>query len=125
MRILHIDTGEGWRGGQQQLYWLARGLRDRGAEQVIMASNGSPLEDRTRREEFRVIPLTRPANSWGNIRQVRQIVRNFDIIHAHDAHAHSLAAMATLGSQNSPRLVVSRRVAFPIGLLSRPKFEIA
>jgi hypothetical protein len=45
-----------------------------------------------------------------------------DLVHAHDAHTHSLAALAC-----ARPLVVSRRVAFPVGasLLSRWKYARA
>ncbi len=38
------------------------------------------------------------------------LARRHDLIHAHDARSHTLGAIARSG-----RLVVSRRVAFPVG----------
>ena len=57
LRILHIDTGPGWRGGQQQVFWLMQGLRQHGLEQVLAAPAGSPLAERIRREGFEAIEL--------------------------------------------------------------------
>ncbi len=48
LRVLHIDSGIGWRGGQRQVYLLATGMRERGHEPVVIAPPGSPLLARAR-----------------------------------------------------------------------------
>ncbi|MBI1955228.1 MAG: glycosyltransferase [Acidobacteria bacterium] len=125
MKILHIDTGSGWRGGQQQVFWLIEGMRKRSAEQLLLAPSGSPLAERARQEGFQVAALSSPMISFANLRKLRQHLDGFDLLHAQDAHAHSLAWLATLGRRKRPFVVVARRVAFPIGLLSRPKYKAA
>ena len=37
MRVLHVDTGTVWRGGQQQVLSLLDGSRDLGIVQVLLA----------------------------------------------------------------------------------------
>ena len=126
MRVLHIDTGTGWRGGQQQVLWLMEELRERGHEQLLLAPANSPLAARVRREGLRVAELTRPAMSLRNLIRARRSRWEFDIIHAHDSHAHTLAALATFGTFGRRRpVVVSRRVAFPPGRLGRIKYAFA
>ncbi|MCX6636578.1 MAG: glycosyltransferase family 4 protein [Acidobacteria bacterium] len=95
MRILHLDLGHEMRGGQWQALRLVRSLRARGHDAVLMARAGSPLGQHGQ-------PFSIP--------RLLAEYRRFDIIHAHDARSHSLAAPLP-----GPPLVVARRVAFPIG----------
>lgn len=99
-RIAHLDGGEGWRGGQQQLLFLARGLRRQGCQQVVIARPGV-VTDRLRGEGFEVIPPG--LGAWRRVRQA-------DIAHAHDGRAHSWV----LHSRKRRGRVLSRRVAYPI-----------
>ena len=39
MKVLHIDSGKTWRGGQRQLYFLVKGLKELGVEQYALISN--------------------------------------------------------------------------------------
>src|SRR5688572_29869893 len=43
LRVLHIDSGRKWRGGQRQVLLLAAGLMRRGHEPLIIAPPDSPL----------------------------------------------------------------------------------
>lgn len=101
MRILHLDTGREMRGGQWQALRLMEGLRRAGVEGTLLAPAGAPLLGTARGLGLDAQPL--------GPRAVMRLARQADLIHAHDAHAHTLAAV--LG--RAP-LVVSRRVAFPI-----------
>jgi glycosyltransferase involved in cell wall biosynthesis len=108
MRILHLDTGRELRGGQRQLLLLLRGLHKLGCEQVLLARR--PLLDHWKGQ-----PIT--------VRGILQALRRTDLIHAHDARSHTLAALLSPGIP----VVVSRRVAFPIkrGIPSRWKYSRA
>jgi hypothetical protein len=48
LRILHIDMGKAWRGGQRQVYLLARAQRDAGHEPIVVAPPDSLLLRRAR-----------------------------------------------------------------------------
>ena len=108
MRILHVDTGPDLRGGQRQLLMLLQGLKRQGHEQVLLA-RGELLER---------WPGTRIGATalWRKSRSV-------DLVHAHSGRAHTLAALFCRGKP----IVVSRRVAFPVGrgLLSSWKYKRA
>ncbi|AHF98068.1 hypothetical protein DESACE_06685 [Desulfurella acetivorans A63] len=39
MKILHLDTQKGFRGGEQQLIYLAQGLRELGIDSIIAAKD--------------------------------------------------------------------------------------
>ena len=105
MKILHLDTGPSMRGGQHQVLMLLRGLETRGYEQTLLA--GEPLVERWDGRPLTIARLLRAAPEA-------------EMIHAHDARAHTLAALFCPGKP----LVVSRRVAFPLrrGWLSRWKY---
>ena len=103
------------------------GLRDLGHEQLLLAPGSSPLAERTRKAGLEVEELSPQAMSFANLRGLRQKAARFDLLHAHDARGHSLAwlAGAGKGEKSWPRLVVSRRVAYPIGFFSRLKYGAA
>jgi glycosyltransferase involved in cell wall biosynthesis len=135
MKILHLDTGTGWRGGQQQVLWLMRGLRERGHEQLLAAPQRSPLAMVMQKCGFEVVALGSPRTSLGNLRELRRIAcgpametaGGYDILHAHDAQAHSLAWLAGSVRRKRPwpLLVVSRRVGFAVGRFGGPKYAAA
>ena len=124
MKILHLDTGTGWRGGQQQVLWLMEALRKRGQEQLLVAPAGSPLAETAHKQCLEVGAFGSPGASLANVKALRRIAARFEILHAHDSHGHTLAWLAgmAIGRRPWPRLVVSRRVAFPVGLFSGPKY---
>ena len=114
MQILHIDTGREMRGGQYQVMLLMKGLREKGHHSILLARSESPLWKAAEAEGFEVQPaIAREVwkrSSWGAI------------VHAHDARAHSLAALTSRA-----RFVVSRRVAFPVkkSMISKWKYTRA
>jgi Glycosyl transferases group 1/Glycosyltransferase Family 4 len=99
MRILHLDTGKEMRGGQWQALRLIEGLTAKGIECALLARGGSPLFEAARQAGHTVASI-------GFVRAAFQ-ARRFDLVHAHDARAHALAALA-----GGAPLVVTRRVAF-------------
>lgn len=120
LRIAHLDTGEELRGGQRQLLLLARGLRQRGHEQLIVCPDESPLEGRARSEGFRVLAL--PEHDPGHLRGITELRRElqaarFDVLHAHDGRSQTVSALASLGLP--ARRVATRRVTFMPGGLGR------
>jgi glycosyltransferase involved in cell wall biosynthesis len=108
MTSLHIDAGLELRGGQYQALRLVEALP--GA--TLLAPAASALFTQARCRGLRCEPLS-AASLWSLSRRV-------DLTHAHDARAHTLAALLA----GSP-FIVSRRVAFPVqtGLLSRWKYR--
>ena len=115
LRLLHLDSGRDWRGGQRQVYLLARGQRDQGHEPLVIAAPDAPLIRRLRSAGIAVAAV-RMRGDWdlAAARRVRAVLRtwNADLVHAHDARAHAIALAALLGRRELP-LVVTRRVPFP------------
>src|SRR3984885_1917035 len=97
MRILHLDSGREMRGGQWQALRLHRSLIEAGHQSLLLAREGSPLLDADR-ESGVLHPL-----------RLGLLSRAFDLVHAHDARSHTLAALFS-----RVPFVVSRRVAFPV-----------
>ncbi len=100
MRILHLDAGRAMRGGQWQVARLIRGLTAEGVESTLLAPRDTPLYLAARQEGWRV-------EAFGPARAIALAGRH-DLVHAHDARSHTLAAFL-----HTPA-VVSRRVAFPV-----------
>jgi hypothetical protein len=108
MRVLHIDAGTEMRGGQWQCLNLVAAL---GNGVRLLAPADSPLSR---------LALDRGLNVESlNIARLALLSREFDLLHVHDARAHTWA-VAVAGAP----VVVSRRVAFPIrqSPLSRWKY---
>ena len=92
MRILHVDTEKGWRGGEQQLLYLAKGLKEKGFKQAVACRVGDELEKRCREEGIDVIPLK--GNQSSDCLRVAAVGKKFDVIHAHSAKAHTISALS-------------------------------
>jgi glycosyltransferase involved in cell wall biosynthesis len=116
LRVVHLDTGREWRGGQAQVLTLCRGLAARGVEQVLVVRPGSPLARRAAEAGIPVWTM-RMFGEFDLIAAARLRIlvaeRGAAIVHTHDAHAHALAWLALRGTRRVA-LVVSRRVDFPI-----------
>jgi glycosyltransferase involved in cell wall biosynthesis len=116
MRILHLDSGREWRGGQQQVFWLACGLAQLKAEQHLLVQQKSPLalklaeanisfNRQSYSSELDPLALFRLC---GFLRKFRP-----EIVHAHDSRTLGLAVLA---KHLLPgwKLVAARRVTFSI-----------
>jgi hypothetical protein len=101
MRILHLDSGREMRGGQYQALRLHRGLTEAGHKSLLLARENSPLLAAAG-QACLPCDVMRPL-------RLPLLSRRFDLVHAHDAHSHTLAAL-----WSRVPFVVSRRVAFPV-----------
>jgi len=108
MRVLHLDCGKEFRGGQWQVLALLQGL---GAGSTLLTASDSPLMKAARDRGIDAQPL--------NMLSIATLSKRADLTHAHDARSHTWAA-----TLSGCPLVVSRRVAFPVGpsFLSRWKY---
>lgn len=125
MRILHLSTGQTFRGGEQQILLLMQGLRSQGHDQRLLAPAESVLTCKADECGF-VVSKIQPRRLWDlfGVPEIRLRIQEFrpDILHFHDARAHGLGQLANR-TGHIP-MAVSRRVAFPMHLLpwSRRKF---
>jgi hypothetical protein len=111
--ILHIDSGTEMRGGQWQALYLIRGLIAAGHRARLLAPAGSPLYQAASAQQVDVQALR-----FGTLLRAAAGV---DLVHAHDARAHTMSLLSRKPT------VVSRRVAFPVrrGVASRLKYRRA
>jgi len=111
--ILHIDSGREMRGGQWQAWYLLRGLAQAGHRVRLLAPRNSPLYKAALELQIDVRPL--------GLGALISACEGVQLIHAHDARAHTLAILT------SKPVIVSRRVAFPVGrgFASRWKYRRA
>ncbi|HUQ19104.1 MAG TPA: glycosyltransferase family 4 protein [Gemmatimonadaceae bacterium] len=114
LKVLHVDSGREWRGGQRQVFLLAQGLRERGHSPIVFAPPDSPLLEKSKSSGLLAESIV-IRYDW-DIRAsllIREYVRQsrVDIIHAHDARSHAVARVSLIGLSHPP-LVVTRRVPF-------------
>lgn len=115
MRVLQVDAGREWRGGQNQVRLLSRELaRTPGVDVQLLTRRGSRLAHRAMEAGVSVSgvpwgPGLDPRACW----QLRSCIRRFrpDVIHVHDSHALTLARVA---ADSAATLIAHRRVDFHI-----------
>jgi len=123
IKILHLDTGLIFRGGQRQVAMLINNLQRFKVRQYLACPDKSPLIDKTYYTIEHRFPLSRTNfMRFLEKRELRQFTRanEIDLIHAHDSHSHTLATFLT--KNDLPRLVVTRRSSGKIGFGSRTKY---
>ena len=129
MFTLHVDTARTWRGGQNQALLTVMGLRARGHRAVLVAHPDGALA--TRAAEGHDLIRLAPANEVDFAAGFRfsRVLRELkpDVVHAHDPHGVSMAAMAlsTMKAATRPLLVAARRVDFHLkqNAFSRWKYK--
>ncbi|HUE85037.1 MAG TPA: glycosyltransferase [Vicinamibacterales bacterium] len=116
MFSLHIDTARTWRGGQNQVLLTVLGFRAMGHKAVLVAHGEGELYRRAREGPDLVALAPRNEVDLSAAWKLSRIIRQWkpEIVHAHDPHAVSMAALALsfAAPDPRPRLVASRRVDF-------------
>jgi L-malate glycosyltransferase len=117
LRVLHIDSGRAWRGGQRQVQLLAAGQRARGDEPLVVVQPRSPLYRHLKADGIAVASIRmRAVLDLLAVRRIRRLLATWRpaLVHAHDPRSHSLALTALVGRRNSVPLVVTRRLPTPL-----------
>ncbi len=116
--ILLLDLGKEMRGGQWQVYYLARALAHSGEfAPIVAAPSSSPLLEHVAEVSgVRIVPLGDREWDPRSLYALRRLVRRegVRILHSHCAKS---ATLATLGKKFWPAevlLVHSRRVSYPL-----------
>jgi L-malate glycosyltransferase len=128
MKVLHFSSAKTWRGGEQQIAYLLMELRKRSIEQHILCVANSAMEEFCVKEKFQFSTYKKRAsiNPFPAIKLSKIISQNkIDLVHMHDAHAHTFACISASFFGLKVPLVLSRRVDFPIrkSFLSRWKYN--
>lgn len=117
MNVLLLDLGKIMRGGQRQVFYLARYLsRTPGFSPLVAVPKNAPLISLLEEANipFETLPSSSDYNPLNSFR-LRSILKSFkpDIVHTNDAKGASLAAFAKkLG--RTFKLVHSRRVSYKL-----------
>lgn len=117
MKILHISSPKTWRGGEQQLLYLAEELRAIGFQQLIMCPFNSAVHQYCLKKHIGHITYFKrfSANPMVGFRVAQTCKReNIDMIHVHDSHAHNFAVLSAVLTKMDLPIIVSRRVDFPV-----------
>lgn len=118
MRVMHINTERGFRGGEQQVLYLVRGLAERGVAQEVVCQRGGALAARLRAAGVEPVELALGGYlDLGSSRRIRRRLRAHpvEVLHLHTAQAHAIGVRAARGlGARRPRTVVSRRVSYSI-----------
>ena len=116
MRILHINSEKSWRGGEQQMAYLAVELKNNGVNcNLAFHGQNSRLNKFATKNQFESLNLP-----FGGL----QILASFklmlwlkknriDLIHSHTAKAHTVAVWANILGAKTP-LIVSKRTDFKV-----------
>ncbi|MDP6439966.1 MAG: glycosyltransferase, partial [Candidatus Brocadiia bacterium] len=116
--VLHVNDARTWRGGEQQTLYLARGMAARGLRAELVCRPGSALAQKARESGLVVheVRMRSELDLPAALRIARLARRgSFNILHAHTAHAHALILLARRLFRARCRLVVHRRIEFPVG----------
>ena len=121
MRVLQVDSGREWRGGQNQVRLLCRELARLGSvEQVLVTQRGSALAERVAADG-----VTVRGAGWTlgfdprAVRQVYVALRALQpaVVHAHDSHSLMAALWARRFAARrglTPPIIATRRVDFHV-----------
>jgi glycosyltransferase involved in cell wall biosynthesis len=112
--VIHLASGREWRGGQNQVLLLARALATRSdsVEQIVVTGRGTRLADQLSLAgvPIRSVGWRAGLSPGALLGALREVARGPAILHAHDAHALTLAG--TAGALTGTPYVVTRRVDF-------------
>lgn len=115
--ILHIDTGKGFRGGQQQAFYLHKILIERGYNSLFICKSGSKLESRLKAENlpYATLPLMGEFDVYSSYK-VAKIAKNrqYSIICLHCSHSLTTGVLAKGLFNKKLKLIGIRRVDFHI-----------
>jgi len=126
LKILYVDTDRVWRGGQEQLFSLMLGIRDRQHQVWLAAPSDSSLNGKAQQSGIETFSFNQrnELSPWA-FSQLWNILRqqDFDIIHLNTPRPIILGGLASKLC-GIPLRVCSRRVNFPLrSPLSRLKYN--
>jgi glycosyltransferase involved in cell wall biosynthesis len=126
LRILYVDTDRAWRGGQEQLFSLMLGIRDRQHQVWLAAPSDSPLSSKAQQSgiETHSFGQRSELSPWAFFQFWRILGKqDFDIIHLNTPRPLVVGGLASKLC-GIPLRVCSRRVNFPLNSpLSRLKYN--
>lgn len=116
MRVLHLSSEKHLRGGERQIILLVTELKKQGVSSWIACRTGSSFSQYCRENNWPFIEL--PFRNSFDIKSIWRLnnfykIQEIDIVHIHSGKSHSIAVLSTFVG-NKARLILSRRVFYPI-----------
>ena len=115
-KVLHVDTGKEWRGGQRQVYILHKLLIENDINSFLLCNKEGELYKVCMDKKIKNVYPAEYKNELKSS-EYTEIIHNIspEILHAHDGHA-----VAVCAKNKGGRLFFNtRRVSYPISFLSR------
>jgi len=117
LKVLHLNSQMKWRGGERQLTFLIEQLKSRDIENITLCPIDSALENFCKKRSYQVSSLYfknpfNPIFLYDIAKTIKSIKP--DIVHLHDAKAHSIAIFADFLFGLNTKFVLHRRVTFPL-----------
>lgn len=122
---LLVDLEAEWRGGQSQALLLLKGLYERGHAAELVATHGSSLSHRAKKEGIYVHSVSRTLPEVAAASRIRSILAGGRVELVHVNEAHALTAAWLCGAHRRLPLLSSRRIGFPLkrNWASRARFR--
>lgn len=126
--IIHISSPETFRGGEQQIFYLMKGLHQLKINQILIAPQKGLLFQKI--EKLGLPAFDFKKGVFGSS-VLKKVVKDFDnlLIHAHDSKALTQVWLTNVFSKTFP-VVISRRVlrsptkgVFPYGKYNHPQLK--
>lgn len=116
MRILHLSSETGWRGGEQQIAYLLEGLEATGTQPLVACKPETEFESYCLHKGWTYFPLPmRSSTDFNSGWELKKLceAQSIDIVHAHSSHGHGTAFLSYLMGNRTPTLL-TRRVDFAL-----------
>ncbi|MCK4980244.1 MAG: glycosyltransferase family 4 protein [Candidatus Delongbacteria bacterium] len=127
IKVLHIDTEMGWRGGQQQAVYLFENLLQKEYSTEFVCKPGSKLSNYFKNNDLPHIEVKmRNELDLISAYKIAKYCRSnkYSILHLHSAHAHSIGLLTKL-FYGKLKIIGVRRVDFKIkdNFISKLKYS--
>ena len=127
IRVLHVDTEKGWRGGQQQVIYLLEAMYSNGYFTHLICQPDSEIQKYCNEKKLpcHAVKMQNELDFIAGSRIAQFCRKNkFNVVHLHSAHALAMGLWAKLFYPKL-RLIAVRRVDFHIksNLFSQFKYK--
>ena len=116
MKIVHIDAGQEWRGGQKQVMLLHQGLLEKGIESFLVCNKKGELYEQAHEHVANCMGWNYSGKrSYSTKKDLETILQHIkpDIIHFHDSLSLNYSKVGVAIK------LESRRVSYPVKWISR------
>ena len=117
MEIIHFNTQKDWRGGENQLSLLMKELKQNDIKQILLCRKNSKLEAYAIEKKINFysfqIKFYNLIYVSYKLYKILSHKKN-TILHCHDSKSHTIALITKMILQSNCKIIVDRKVIFPI-----------